>query len=71
MRAVKKKAVAVLLVVLPLTAMLIHYWNSYTITTIDVLQGPDSLKVLLEERIQNMDHKNDHIPYHVKDSLPK
>ncbi|XP_058619069.1 beta-1,4 N-acetylgalactosaminyltransferase 1a isoform X2 [Onychostoma macrolepis] len=71
MRAVKKKAVAVLLVGLPLTAMLIHYWNSYTITTIDVLQGPDSLKVLLEDRIQNMDHKNDHIPYRVKESLSK
>lgn len=71
MRSVKKKAVAVLLVVLPLTAMLIHQWNSYTITTIDVLQGPDSFKVLLGERIQNMNRKNDHIPHHVKDSLSK
>lgn len=73
MFAVKKKAVAVFLVVLAVsgTAMLIHHWNSYTITTIDVLQGPDSLKVILEEKIKNMEHKNDHIPYHVKESLSK
>ncbi|KAK2885509.1 hypothetical protein Q8A67_016346 [Cirrhinus molitorella] len=67
MRGVNKKAVAFLLVVLTLIAMLIHHWNSYTITTIDVLPGPDSLKVLLEERTENMGHKNDHIPYHIKD----
>ncbi|KAI2649671.1 Beta-1,4 N-acetylgalactosaminyltransferase 1 [Labeo rohita] len=71
MRGVNKKTVAVLLVVLPLVAVLIHHWNSYTVTTIDVLQGPDHLKVLLEERTQNMGHKNDHIPYHIKDSMSK
>ncbi|XP_016378078.1 beta-1,4 N-acetylgalactosaminyltransferase 1-like [Sinocyclocheilus rhinocerous] len=69
MHGINKKAVVVLLVVLLLIAMLIHHWNSYTITTIDVLQGPDSLKVLLDERIQNMDRKNDHIPCHIKDSM--
>ncbi|XP_043081479.1 beta-1,4 N-acetylgalactosaminyltransferase 1a isoform X2 [Puntigrus tetrazona] len=71
MCSVKKKAVAVLLVILPLTARLIHHWNSYTITTTDVLQRPDSLKVLLEERIQNMNPKDFHIPFHIKDSLSK
>lgn len=71
MRFTNKKSVVVLLVVLPLTAMLIYHWNSNTITTINVLQGDDSLNVLLKERIRSMDLGNDHIPYHFKDGMSK
>lgn len=71
MRFANKKGVLVLLVVLPLTAMLFYRWNSNTIMTVDVLQGADSLKMLLEKRVQNMNHGYDHIPYHIKDGMSK
>lgn len=71
MRATNKKAVVVLLVVLPLTVMLIYHWNAYTITTIDVQQEADSLKTILEEKMQNMNRRNDHNPYHIKDGMSK
>ncbi|XP_067302111.1 beta-1,4 N-acetylgalactosaminyltransferase 1a isoform X2 [Pseudorasbora parva] len=71
MRAANKKAVVVLLVVLLLTAMLIYHWNADTITTIDVQQGADTLKMLLETKVRNIDHRNYHIPYHIKDGMSK
>ncbi|XDV46128.1 hypothetical protein PO909_014078 [Leuciscus waleckii] len=71
MRFAFKKSVVGLLVVLPPIAMLIYHWNSYTVTTINVLQGDDSLNVLLEERIRIMHRGNDHIPYHIKDGMSK
>lgn len=69
MRAVNRKAVVVLLVLLPLTAMYFYYWNLNSITTINVLQGPDSLKMILEKRSQSLQHTNDHIPYQIKDDV--
>ncbi|XP_077075295.1 beta-1,4 N-acetylgalactosaminyltransferase 1a isoform X2 [Siphateles boraxobius] len=71
MRFTNKKSLVVLLVFLSVTAMLIYHWNSYTITTIKVPQGDDSLNVLLEERIRSMDRGNNHIPYHIKDGMSK
>jgi len=71
MRFPNKKSVVVFLVVLPLTGMLIYHWNSNTITTINMIQGDDSLNMLLEKRIRSMDRGNDHIPYHIKDGMSK
>lgn len=71
MRVVNRKAVVVLLVLLPLTAMYFYYWNLNSITTINVLQGPDSLKMILEKRSQSLQHTNDHIPYQIKDDVFK
>ncbi|KAK9954156.1 hypothetical protein ABG768_016251 [Culter alburnus] len=71
MRFTNKKGVLVLLVVLPLTAILFYHWNSNSIMMVDVLQGSDSLKVLLEKRFQNMNRGYDHISYRIKDSISK
>nr|XP_055044689.1 beta-1,4 N-acetylgalactosaminyltransferase 1a isoform X1 [Misgurnus anguillicaudatus] len=70
MLAVNKKALAILLVVLPLLFIFFYHWSSGSVTTIDV-QGTDSLKELLEKRTQQANYGNDNIPYRIKDSISK
>ncbi|XP_051518188.1 beta-1,4 N-acetylgalactosaminyltransferase 1-like isoform X1 [Myxocyprinus asiaticus] len=71
MRVIQKKTLGIFLVVLPLMVILKFHWTSSTIATTDVLQRQDSLKELLEIRIQQMEHGNDNIPYHIKDSVSR
>ncbi|KAI7794220.1 beta-1,4 N-acetylgalactosaminyltransferase 1a [Triplophysa rosa] len=68
MRVMNKKALAVLLVVFPLTVILIYHWNSGSIATIDI-RGRDTLKKLLDERIRQMKYENDNIPYRIKENI--
>lgn len=68
MRVINKKALAILLVVLPFTVILIYHWNSGSVPTIDIRER-ETLKTLLDERIQQMNYENGNIPYRIKENI--
>lgn len=72
MRSVRKTVLLAILVSVVLVLALLHSWPTRAYTTVDVWQRPGPiLEQHLEERLTELDHQLDNIPFHVRDNVAR
>lgn len=72
MRSVKKTVLLAILASVVLVLALLHSWPTRAYTTVDVWQRTGLLvDKRLEERLPEVDHQLENIPFHVRDNVAR